>query len=161
MTVPLPAGGSRRSAYTGRVTNWPMVLLSAVLAVPFVAVQPEPLGSPHSRLVVAVVAGVVVLNVLTAASLRTTVGVSGVSFRFGVLGWPCGSYRLDDVERAQVVEVSPWQVALGFWWTPRGTSCTVRPGPALRLRLTSGRTVTLSVPDPQTAVAVLGEIRPS
>jgi hypothetical protein len=38
----------------------------------------------------------------------------------------------------------------------RLADCTVRSGPALRLTLRTGRTVTITVPDPQAAVAAIG-----
>lgn len=141
----------RFSVYTGRATNWPMVVVSAALAVPLLA-----LGDTGELLVPLSVAAVaVLLNVLTAGSVRTTAGPNGVAVRFGVLGWPRGTYAIDRIERAEVVDVPPWFVAHGFWWTPRRTVCTVRPGPSLRVTLTTGRTVTVTVPDPHAAVVAL------
>jgi hypothetical protein len=97
--------------------------------------------------------------VLTAGSVRTAAGPNGVSVRFGVFGWPRGTYRPEQIARAEVIDLSPWSVAYGFWWTPRRTSCTVRSGPALRLTLRTGRIVTITVPDAHAAVAAVRAVR--
>ena len=94
-------------------------------------------------------------EVITASDVRATCGGQGVAVHWGFVGWPRARYALDDIQDARVVE-SPWySVSYGFWWTPWRTVCTVRRGPALRLRLLSGRTVTITVPDPHAAVAAL------
>jgi hypothetical protein len=130
-------------------------VVSAALVVPLLA-----LGDAGELVVPLSVAAVaVLLNVLTAGSVRTAAGPNGVAVRFGVLGWPRGTYAIDRIERAEVADVPPWSVAYGFWWTPRRTVCTVRPGPNLRLTLDTGRTVTVTVPDPHAAVAALTAAR--
>lgn len=162
MTTPAISGHGRHSIYTGRATNWPMVLLSGVLVVPLLVLG-NPAGGGWRALAVPllVAAAAVLCNVLTGASVRTTVGPNGVAIRFGVFGWPRCTYRVEEIERAEVVNLTTWQVAYGFWWTPRRTSCTVRSGPALRLTTRTGRTVTVTVPDAHAAVAVLQEARPA
>jgi hypothetical protein len=142
----------RHSIYTGRVTNWPMVILSIALAVPLAAMA----NTPDLAVPLLVFAAVVLVNLLTATNVRTTAGPNGVTIRFGILGWPRGTYRIDRIRLAEVVDLPPWSVSYGFWWTPRRTCCTVRSGPTLRLTLRSGRTVTVTVPDPEAAVGVLG-----
>jgi hypothetical protein len=142
----------RHSIYTGRATNWPMVVLSVALAVPMVA-----LSDARSWAIPALVVAVVLVNALTATSVRTTAGPNGVTIRFGVIGWPRATYGIERIARAEVVDQHPWRVAYGFWWTPSRTNCTVRSGPALRVTLVTGRVVTVNVPDPQAAVAVLNE----
>ncbi|WP_203822806.1 hypothetical protein [Paractinoplanes ferrugineus] len=151
MTSTFPGQG-RFSIYTGRVTNWPMVILSVALTVPLL------MFSDAQGWAIAVLVAVALLaNLLTGTSVRTTAGPNGVAIRFGVVGWPRAVYRIGEIARAEVVDQHPWRVAYGFWWTPRRTNCTVRSGPALRLILRTGRIVTVSVPDPHAAVAVLGE----
>ncbi|MGW4945878.1 hypothetical protein ACWEOZ_30340 [Actinoplanes sp. NPDC004185] len=148
------------SLYTGRVTNWPMVILSAALVVPLIVLGNAGDGSrPGLTVPLLVAATAVLVNVLTAGSVRTAAGPNGVFVRFGVFGWPRGTYRIEQITRAEVIDVSPWSVAYGFWWTPRRTSCTVRSGPALRLTLRTGRTVTITVPDAHAAVAAIPAVR--
>jgi hypothetical protein len=94
-------------------------------------------------------------EVLTASSVRATAGPNGLTIRWGVVGWPRCTYRLDEIERAEVIDLPWWRVSWGFWWTPRRTNCTVRSGPTVRLLLRNHRTVTMTVPDPDAAVAAL------
>jgi hypothetical protein len=105
-------------------------------------------------LLLLVVVGLVV-DVLTAASVRATAGPNGFTIRWGALGWPRCSYPLERIGRAEVIDLPWWRVSFGFWWTPRRTSCTVRSGPTVRLTLTDGRVVTVTVPEPDVAVASL------
>jgi hypothetical protein len=65
------------------------------------------------------------------------------------------------IKLTTVIDLSPslWRVSLGFWWTPRHTYFTVRTGLALRLVMHTGRCVTITVPDPHTAVTIIREAR--
>jgi len=150
MTAAAFPGPGRHTIYTGQATNWPFVLVSAAVAVPLPI-----LGNGSYTVPVVFIAVVVLVNVLTAASIRTSAGPNGVSVRFGLLGWPRRTYRLDRIDRAEVIDLPPLHVAWGFWWTPSRTCYTVRSGPTLRLALRNGRTVTVTVPDPHAAVAAL------
>jgi hypothetical protein len=156
----LPASdASQYSIYTGRVTNWPMVIITSVLVVPLVGMMV--LGGRWWEIVIplGLTALGIVLNLLTATSVRATAGPNGVTVHWGLLGWPRASYPLADIERAEVIDLSWWFVSWGFWWTPRRTCCTVQSGPTLRLALRSGRTVTITVPHPEAAVAAIDDAR--
>src|SRR5262249_46997494 len=122
-----PADRGRYSIYTGRVTNWLMVAASTALTVPLFVLGHESDGSWSGLALpfLLIVAGLLV-NVLTSSSVRTTAGPNGVSIRFGVFGWPRCTYELDQIERAEVIDLSFWYVAYGFWWTRRRTCCTLR-----------------------------------
>jgi hypothetical protein len=148
------AGTGRYSIYTGRATNWPAVVLSVVAMVPLFALGGMSNGGWRDMAASFVLTAVgVLLCALTTSSVSTTAGPNGVSVRFGLLRWPRCNYRLEQIERAEVIDLKPWFVAYGFWWTPRRTCCTVRSGPTLRLTLRTGRTVTITVPKPHAAVA--------
>lgn len=103
------------------------------------------------------------LIALTGLSVRTAAGPNGVSARCGVAGWPRRTYRPEEIERVEMIDLKPslWRVSLGFWWTPRHTYFTVRTGPALRLTLHTGRSVTITVPDPHAAVTIIREAKPA
>jgi hypothetical protein len=162
VTASAVPGRGRYSIYTGRATNWPMVVLSSALVVPLLVLGHAGAGSWRSlALPFLLAAAGVLVNVLTASSVRTAAGPNGVSVRFGLLGWPRWTYRIEQIEQAEVVNLPPWSVAYGFWWTPRRTCSTVRSGPTLRLTLRTGRTVTISVPDAPAAVAAIREARPA
>jgi hypothetical protein len=152
-------GPTRYSIYTGRTTNWPMVALGTALVAPLLTLGNAGGGRRGLAVPLLIAAAGVLLNVLTASSVRTAAGPNGVSVRFGLLGWPRCTYRVQEIRHAEVVDLSPWQVAHGFWWTPSRTSWTVRSGPSLRLTLRTGRTVTITVPDAPAAVAAVREAR--
>lgn len=147
--------------YTGRATNLLAVTVSVALAVLLVwywAASAEGswagIGLPGGLAAVGLL-----VEVLTGTSVRTSSGPNGIRVHWGVVGWPRLHYPLDRIATAEVVDVSALWVSWGPWWTPRSTSCTVRPGPALRLHLVNGRRVTISVPDPAAAVAALDRAR--
>lgn len=144
------------TVYTGRRTNWTSVTISGLLLIPLVGMAAASGSSPSTGVLVVLIALVGLLaEVVTASDVRATCGPQGVAFHWGLAGWPRARYRLDDIHRASVVEVPWWAVSYGFWWTPTRTVCTVRSGPALRLHLRSGRTVTITVPEPHSALAAL------
>ncbi|CAB4771754.1 unannotated protein [freshwater metagenome] len=143
------------TVYTGRATNWLGVIVSGLLLVPLVG-----LTATNSVDTTVVLVGLLALigllaEVATASDVRATCGRQGVSFYWGVAGWPRASYRLDDIAEATIATIPWWAVSYGLWWTPWRTVCTVRIGPALRLRLDNGRTVTVTVPDPHAALDAL------
>ncbi len=150
------------AVYTGRSTNWPILIGMCVLLVPLLALAAGSEGWTDAQqivfplLIVAPTAAVV----LMASSLRATAGPRGVTVHLGVLGWPRFRYPLARIARAEVVDVPASQWTWGVhWWFGRGTMLTLRGGEALRLTLVNGRRVTISAPDPHTAVAILEAAR--
>lgn len=144
------------TVYTGRATNWSSVVLSGLLLIPLLGIGLSSGSSPSIAGVVLVLALAGFLaEVITASDVRATCGPQGVAVHWGFAGWPRARYELEDIQDASVVTIPWWAVSFGFWWTPTRTVCTVRSGPALRLRLRSGRTVTITVPDPQAALAAV------
>lgn len=158
MTALPVAGPDPRSVYTGQITNWALAASTCVGAVPVVVMGIQSSGSrgePAFVMPLLLVAIGVLANVLTASSVRVTAGPNGFTTRWGLVGWPRCTYRIDEIELAEVVDV-PWRrVSCGFWWTPKRTSCTIRSGPAVRLLLRNQRIVTVTVPEPAHAVAAL------
>ncbi len=148
------------TAYTGRATNWPSVIISGLLLLPLIGFATTSGSVFETGVAVTLLALAGLLaEVVTASDVRASCGPHGVSIHWGIFGWPRAKYSLDDVSDAFVVHVPWWAVSYGFWWTPWRTVCTVRTGPALRLRLNNGRTVTVTVPDPQAALAALRSSR--
>lgn len=144
------------TVYTGRETNWTSVVISGLLLIPLIGMGLSSGSSPSTGVVVLVLTLVGFLaEVITASDVRATCGPQGVAVHWGVVGWPRTRYALDNIQEAWVAEIPWWAVSYGFWWTPTRTVCTVQRGPALRLRLLSGRTVTITVPDPHAALAAL------
>ncbi|MGF9755723.1 hypothetical protein AAII07_10985 [Microvirga sp. 0TCS3.31] len=143
------------TVYTGRATNWLGIVVSGLLLVPLLGLTAT--NSVDTTVVLVALLALIGLlaEVATASDVRVTCGRQGVSFYWGFAGWPRASYRLDDIAEAAIATIPWWAVSYGLWWTPGRTVCTVRSGPALRLRLHSGRTVTVTVPDPHAAMAAL------
>jgi hypothetical protein len=149
--------------YSGRTTNWFALWLTTVLAVPLLALGVANGSWTGLGLIAAAVIVVAVLvNLLTANSVRSIAGPNGVTVHFGVFGWPRFRYPLDRIRDAEAVEisVSPWRWGWGISWSPRqGLWLTLRTGPALRLTLTNGRRVTISTPLPENAVRAIADAR--
>lgn len=151
------------TVYSGRSTSWPMFWLTTAAAAPLLAIGLLS-GGPVTAglaLTLAFLLAMLVVNTLTATSVRASAGPSGVIVRFGVLGWPRFAYALDRIEHAEVTRISRWSVlAWGISWLPgSGLRLAMGPGPALLLTLTNGRKVTVSMPDPDAAVATLEAAR--
>jgi hypothetical protein len=160
MTSPPISGSSRRAVYTGRTTSWAMVAGTCVGALLVVLMGREADGAWGDLSFVVpllLVALGSLANVLTASSVRATAGPNGFTIRWGLVGWPRCTYSLDEIEHADVIDLPWWRVSYGFWWTPKRTNCTVHRGPTVRLSLSNHRTVTITVPEPTTAVAALGK----
>lgn len=156
MTSPPLTGGNAHAVYTGRTTSWTTVASTCVAAVLLVLLATSSGGSwSDLMLLLPLIAIGVLADLLTASSVRATAGPNGFTIGWGSVGWPRCSYPLDQIARAEVIDLPWWRVSWGFWWTPRRTSCTVRNGPTVRLSLTSGRIVTVTVPEPAAAVAAI------
>lgn len=159
MTTTAPPVG-RQTVYTGRSTNWPVVALTIGLAVLLVVLGWSGDDSAAERAVVLVlIAAGIVLEILTASGLRVTAGPNGFTVRWGLVGWPRGTYPLDQIASAEVVDLPFHRVSFGMWWTHRRTNNTVRSGPTVKLTLTSGRVILATAPDPALAVATLDAAR--
>lgn len=158
-STPVPGTGPYW-VYTGRVTNWSMIVASAAALLPVLLLGQASTGDWAGLVypVLLILVGLA-LYVLTGSSVRTTAGPQGVTVHLGVLGWPRCRYPVEEILLAEVIDLKGWYVAGGFWWTPRRTCWTVRSGPTVRLVLRSGRTVTISTPDPAAAVAALEQSR--
>jgi hypothetical protein len=154
-SLPFPGSGGH-AVYTGRTTNWPIVA-STCLGAFLIVVMPRGATTPWSELAVPslLVSVGVLATVVTTSSVRTSAGPNGFTIHWGLVGWPRCAYRLDEIERAEVIDLPWWLVSWGLWWTPKRTCCTIRSGPTVRLTLRNHRTVTATVPNPHAAVAVL------
>ncbi len=153
----LPIAGSQRHAvYTGRTTSWPMVA-STCLGALLIALMSRQTNAPWGDLAVPLllVAIGVLAEILTASSVRATAGPNGFTIHWGLVGWPRCVYTLDEIEHAEVIDLPWWKVSWGFWWTPKKTWCTVRTGPTVQLTLRNHRIITVTVPEPDAAVAAL------
>ena len=143
--------------YRGRTTNWPVLGLLVALVVPFLALGSQDRSAAQLVVPVAIAAAAVLVTLLTTSSVRASAGSDGVVVRFGPFGLPRFHFPPARIARARVVHLAPWALlGWGIFWSPgRGLLLTLRSGPALELRLTDGRRVTVSVPDPAAACEAL------
>lgn len=147
--------------YSSHTSNWPMLAFTVALGVPLVVMGLSSNGSATAGLIpLVLVVLLLVADALTVTSLRVTIGENGVATHFGVFGWPRYRVAADRIACAEGVVISPRSAAFGVFWTPRdGLRLTLRPGPALRLTLISGRRVTINVQDADAAIAALDAAR--
>lgn len=98
---------------------------------------------------------VVLVGVMTATSLRVTIGPTGGNARFATLRLPRFRYPVEAIVSARPATIRAW-ASPGIFWTSRdGLRLALRSGPALRLTLDSGRRITIAVDDVGTALQAL------
>jgi hypothetical protein len=144
--------------YSSHSTNWPIVVLTVALAVPLAgfsrATENAPALSQWALSVLALLV-VVVVAVMTATSMRVTIGQGGVIARFGTLRLPRFRYPIESIASARPAVIQPWATP-GIFWTHRdGLRLALRSGPAVQLTLRSGRRVTIGVDDSALALRAL------
>jgi hypothetical protein len=150
---------SSTDVYSSHSTNWPVLALTVILAVPIAGFSRPPEGAPDlvqwvPSLLVFVL--VVVVGVMTATSLRVTIGPTGVNARFGSLRLPQFRYPVTTIVSAGPAIIRPWATP-GIFWTHRdGLRLALRGGPAFRLTLRNGRRITIAVDDVGSALQALG-----
>ena len=147
--------GTGRAAWTGRahLAWWlPLVLIAigVILAV-----------SARS-LVGAIPAALLLLVYLAFGWIKVTVDVRGLQIRYGVLPRPVTSVPLDDIRRAERIDLAPLQ-----WggWGYRGSrkafgraAVVLRGGDAIKLQLTDGGEFAVTVDDAATGAALLADL---
>ncbi|HEY3466003.1 MAG TPA: hypothetical protein VGL47_12780 [Amycolatopsis sp.] len=146
----------QRAFWSGRAEN--PAMLWALLLVPL-AIALQPAGLPWPTVIWFALVGVVV-TALTYR-LKATVDAKGVTIRFGLFGFPWRHLTLSRIREATTRELATFRDGgLGLRFNPvTGTTAyKVRGGPALALALESGRTVLVSVDDPETAAGLVNDL---
>ncbi|MFI6169082.1 hypothetical protein ACIBCN_20050 [Nocardia sp. NPDC051052] len=144
------------TVYTCRVTNWGMLWLN--IFVLFSCTLGFVIGTDPWRFLTLAAVIVALVKVIAQASLRVSAGPGGLTVNFAVFGFPRVAIGRADIARAEIIDLpvkfwSRWGV---FHQRKRGWFLTPTLGPALRLTLTSGRTVTVSMPEPRAALWAMG-----
>ncbi|MEV6560507.1 hypothetical protein AB0M22_32635 [Nocardia sp. NPDC051756] len=145
------------TVYTCRVTNWSMfgfnISLLASQSILFW------LGPELWALSILVVGMLVNLAMSVAAiSQRVTAGPAGLTVSLGPFGLPRVRVARASITHAEMI-LSTMELPATpgvFWRRKRGLFLLPKLGPALRLRLTSGRTITISMPEPAAAMWAMG-----
>ncbi|WP_147432683.1 hypothetical protein [Catellatospora citrea] len=135
--------------------------LATVALVDGVAPRAGVLGSAYA--ITAAVLALYAAAALTGRAVATWRLVLRIDrHRVRLRGWPVPMLSADiatgSIQAVRIVQAeSSWRDL--FWWlAPPLRAChVVRTGPALQLLLDTGRTLTVSVDDPEQALAALGE----
>jgi hypothetical protein len=152
----LPLGDAERAGWVQHIRSRGVLVVAPVVLVPVLLVAAV-LRTP-TALVPAVL--VVTLLVASMASFTVTVDARGLGVRSG-LGWPRQSVPLDEVVRAEVVQVQPFR-DFGGWGYRVGRAgrvgIVVRSGEGLLVERTGGRSLVVTVDDAATAAALLNTL---
>lgn len=146
----------QRAFWSGRAAN-PGMLWALALVPVAIALVPAGLSWP-------VATWIALVGVLVAAltyRLSASVDAKGVTIRFGLLGVPWRHLALDSIREATARELSAFgDGGLGLRFNPvTGTTAyKVRGGPALALSMENGRTVLVSVDDPETGAGLVNDL---
>jgi hypothetical protein len=144
---------SPREAYSSVVVSRAHLTIGVVIALLVGIGVRIPGHFPLWGSVVLVVA--LALTAVYLSTARLVVGPDRISVGIG----PVGRGRLlarADVVEAGVADLTRAQaVGLGLPWARRTTRLTVRPGPALVLRMAGGEVVRVSTPHPELAVRMI------
>jgi len=143
------------AAWTGRayLAWWLPLVLAAIGAVLVIAAR-SPIG--------AIPVALLLLLYLALGWIRVSVDARGLRIRYGLLPRPVTSVPLDDIRRAERIDLAPFQ-----WggWGYRGSrkafsraAVVLRGGDAIRLQLTDGSEFAVTVDDASTGAAVLADL---
>ena len=105
---------------------------------------------------ITLIAGIIAIPLI--AYLRVRINENAVTWAFG-LGFPRGTIALSDIESAEAIDINP--VDFGGWGyriTAGATGLIVRGGPGIRINRTSGRSVVISLAEPDEAVETLRQL---
>jgi lysylphosphatidylglycerol synthetase-like protein (DUF2156 family) len=150
----LPRPGER-GAWTGRahLAWWLPLVLVAAGAILVVAARSA---------VGAIPAALLLLVYLALGWIRVSVDARGLRIRYGVAPWPVTSVPLDDIRRAERIDLRPLE-----WggWGYRGSrrafrraAVVLRGGDAIKLQLTDGSEFAVTVNDAATGAALLTDL---
>ena len=155
MTGAAGSTAGQPAAWTGRayLTWWLPLVLVAIGAVLVIAAR---------GLVGAIPVAVLLLLYLALGWIRVSVDARGLRIRYGLLPRPVTSVPLEDIRRAERVDLAPFE-----WggWGYRGSrkvfsraAVVLRGGDAIKLQLTDGSEFAVTVDDAATGAALLSDL---
>ena len=136
--------------------GWPLLLGAAVLVAGVVLAQ---FMEQWIRLWITTVLLLPGIAITTFSRIRVTADRSGLTVRYGFLGWPRTSVPLHRIATARAIDVHPTE-----WggWGYRGNltlmnraAVVLRAGPGLRLDLHDGKVFVVTIDDPDTPARLL------
>lgn len=156
----LQLGDGEQATWWQRLSaSWPWVLALVGLAHMVVGIFLE---SAILAMTLSVSGLVLVALGVAMSSIRVSADKRGVIVRWGPLGWPSTTVPLGDIARASAIDVRPLDCG---GWGYRGSlrllgwaAIVMRAGPGLRMDLRSGKVMTVTVDDPETAAGLLNQL---
>lgn len=137
-------GGAERAVWIGRARSTRLAVGGGVLGAGQVAIALR-IGLPDGW--IALAAGIATAVIfIWVAEVRVTVASAGVRVSLGPLRAPSRFVALEEIEKAEAIEVEPMQ--WGGWGYRRGggyTGWIVRRGPGILIRLRDGRRLAVTV----------------
>lgn len=105
---------------------------------------------------ITIVAGIIAIPLI--AYLRVRIDENAVTWAFG-FGLPKGSIALKEIESVEVIDINPMEFGgWGYRITGNTTGLIVRGGPGIRLNRTTGRSVVISLAEPDEASETLRQL---
>lgn len=145
-TAGVPGDGGVSPARTYEHTQNGMLQIVAVLAVMVIIVTTTFLFGP--QIIPLAVLMLLVVVVLSFASLTVTIVSDAVRIRFGPLGLIRKKWLLSEIVSAAVV-TNPWYYGYGIRWTPHGPLYNVAGSGAVEILLVSGKKVRIGTDEPE------------
>lgn len=145
-TAGVPGDGGTSPARMYEHTQTGMLQIVAVLAVMVIIVITTFLFGPH--IIPLAVLMLLVVVVLSFASLTVTIENDAVRVRFGPLGLIRKKWLLSEIVSAAVV-TNPWYFGYGIRWTPHGPLYNVAGSGAVEILLVSGKKVRIGTDEPE------------
>lgn len=164
-TMDPPLGSTERAVWARqvRLARGGLVVLGGALLL-LVAVSAITIAVSDNAAVTAILLAVVVLMVATIAMtvvFQVRVDATGLAVA-SAAGFPRVHIPLSDIERVEVVDVSPMG-EFGGWglrWAPGGGfGVVMRSGPGIRVHRVGGKVFTVTVDDAETGAALLSAER--
>lgn len=146
------------SVYTCRVISWNMFWLNVVVLGVLSTVFWTGSVTLWQDILLAVLLLFNFTMSVVSISQRVTAGPAGLTVSLGFFGLPRVRIARASIAHAEMIHLSVTPTGgIGVFWQPnRGWFLTPKLGPALRLRLASGRNVTVAMPDPAAAMWAMG-----
>lgn len=147
--------GTRDAVWEGSSANRGLALLGAAIAGACM------LASPLVSWWLVLPGAAVLAALLTTSVLHVRCDASGLTVRYGLLGWPVQRISLDSIAVAHAIDLDPAQWGgWGYRWAPaqNGTAAVTRRGPAIVVERPDGRRLAVTVDDAVTGAGVLNDL---
>ena len=135
--------------WTGTITAWwpvAMTLVTTAICI-FLGIVAGPI---YFLLLLAV------LPTIVLGKVRIDIGPEEMRLGFGPAGWPAKRFAIEDLVRAEAIDLTPIQWGgWGYRWMPGRTAVVLRKGSAIAVEKTDGKLFAVTVDDADRGANVL------